>query len=156
MLNKRANQTAMPKIPECDRCQFYSHTCHLICVPHPSGPDGNTCMDFSPDPEYSHLSHFKDFIDLQQRRGLDSNEPFHNPCGTSQHEQLWEPEGASYYAGELIVQPRQRWTREEQLQLLNTHPMFTGRCPQCGSEYEQDYRAVVHWDCPCGWMDDTI
>ena len=70
--------------------------------------------------------------------------------------ELWEPEGASYYAGELIVQLRQRWTREEQLQLLDTHPMFTGRCPQCGSEYERDYRAAVHWACSCGWMDDTI
>ncbi|MGB3265688.1 MAG: hypothetical protein WBA89_17225 [Microcoleus sp.] len=26
-------------------------------------------------------------------------------------EELWEPEGASYYNGELILQPRQRWTR---------------------------------------------
>ena len=26
-------------------------------------------------------------------------------------DELWEPEGASYYNGELILQPRQRWTR---------------------------------------------
>jgi len=26
-------------------------------------------------------------------------------------DELWEPEGASYYGGELILQPRQRWTR---------------------------------------------
>jgi len=26
-------------------------------------------------------------------------------------EELWEPEGASYYGGELILQPQQRWTR---------------------------------------------
>ena len=26
-------------------------------------------------------------------------------------EELWEPEGASYYNGELVLQPRQRWTR---------------------------------------------
>jgi len=26
-------------------------------------------------------------------------------------EELWEPEGASYYNGELILQPQQRWTR---------------------------------------------
>ena len=25
-------------------------------------------------------------------------------------EELWEPEGASYYNGELILQPQQRWT----------------------------------------------
>ena len=146
----------MPKISECDRCRFYSHDYYIVCVPHPSGPDGDTCMDFRPDPEYSRLSHFKNFLGLQQRRGLD-DEPFHNHCGTDHNEQLWEPAGASYYAGELIVQPRQRWTPEEQLQLLDTHPLFTGYCPQCGSEYERDYRAVVHWDCrACGWMDDTI
>lgn len=138
---------AMPKISECDHCLLYSHDYHLICVPHPAGPDGDTCMDFRLDPQCSH-QRFKDFLGLQRRRGSDNDEPFHNPCET---EQLWEPEGASYYAGELLKQPRQRWTREEQLQLLDTHPMFTGRCPQCGSEYERDYRAVVHWDCPdCG------
>jgi len=26
-------------------------------------------------------------------------------------DELWEPEGATYYNGELILQPRQRWTR---------------------------------------------
>ena len=113
----------MPKIPECDRCQFYSHNHHLICFPHPSGPNGDICLDFRPDPEY---------LEGLQRHG--SDEPFSNPCGLHPNEELWEPEGASYYAGELIVQPRQRWTREEQLQRLDTHPMFTGRCPQCGAE----------------------
>jgi hypothetical protein len=44
-------------------------------------------------------------------------------------EELWEPQGASYYNGELILQPKQRWTREEQLWLLDHHPMFTGRYP---------------------------
>ncbi|MEG3941921.1 MULTISPECIES: hypothetical protein [unclassified Microcoleus] len=46
-------------------------------------------------------------------------------------DELWEPEGASYYSGELILQPPQRWTLEQQLELLDTHPLFTGRCPQC-------------------------
>jgi hypothetical protein len=39
----------------------------------------------------------------------------------------WEPEGASYYAGELVISPIQRWTREQKLALLDWHPMFTGR-----------------------------
>ncbi|MCG6135134.1 MAG: hypothetical protein MET45_10785 [Nostoc sp. LLA-1] len=72
-------------------------------------------------------------------------------------EELWQPAGASYYNGELILQPQQRWTPEEQLELLDAHPMFTGKCPQCGYEFERDYTARVHWDCPeCGWMDDTV
>lgn len=32
------------------------------------------------------------------------------------------------YAGEIVIQPVQRWTREQQIALLNWHPMFTGRC----------------------------
>ena len=50
-------------------------------------------------------------------------------------EELWEPEGASYYTGELILQPQQRWTLEEQLELLDTHPLFIGRCPQCSHQF---------------------
>ncbi|WP_414587045.1 hypothetical protein [Scytonema sp. PCC 10023] len=61
------------------------------------------------------------------------------------------------YAGELIAQPRQRWTPEQQLELLDTHPIFTGKCPHCGYEFQRDYTARIHWDCPeCGWADDTV
>ncbi|MEH1962283.1 MAG: hypothetical protein V7L05_20895 [Nostoc sp.] len=75
----------------------------------------------------------------------------------AQAEELWEPEGASYYDGELILQPQQRRTQQQQLELLDTHPMFTGKCPQCGASFDHDYTARVHWDCPeCGWMDDTV
>lgn len=143
---------AMPKLPQCARCRFYAHNYHIVCVPHPSGQDGDICPDFRPDPEYSHIARFKDFLGLQRR----DDEPFSNPFGLHPNEKLWEPEGASYYAGELIVQPRQRWTREEQLELLEHHPIFTGRCPACGGEIERDCRALVHWDCPCGWMDDSV
>lgn len=146
----------MHKIPDCDRCLYYSHNYYLVCVPHPSGPDDDNCPDFSPDPEYSRVTRFKDNLGLQQH-SEDNDQPFHNHCGPDHNEPIWEPAGASYYAGELIVQPRQRRTTEEQLQLLDTHPIFTGTCPQCGSEYEHDYKAVVHWDCSnCGWMDDTV
>jgi hypothetical protein len=72
-------------------------------------------------------------------------------------EELWEPEGASYYNGELILQPRQRWTPEQQLELLDTHPLFTGRCPRCEMTYPQYETPPVHWDCSeCGWMDDSV
>ena len=49
--------------------------------------------------------------------------PFNNPFDSDPDEELWEPEGASYYAGELILQPKQRWTREEQLELLDAPPL---------------------------------
>lgn len=46
-------------------------------------------------------------------------------------DEWWEPEGASYYDNELVINPIQRWTREQQIPLLDYHPMFTGRCPNC-------------------------
>ncbi len=138
----------MPKIPECDRCLFCAHDHHILCALHPSGPGSDTCLDFRPDPELEGKQ-FEDFLGIEE-------ETFENPYSTDLSVEQWEPEEASYYLGELIVQPRQRWTREQQLELLDTHPMFTGRCPQCGSEFDRDYMARVHWDCPCGWMDDAV
>ncbi|AFZ27262.1 hypothetical protein Cylst_5228 [Cylindrospermum stagnale PCC 7417] len=125
----------MPKIPECDRCLFYCHNPHLVCAVHPGGVEGNNCMDFRKDPN----------ADKEQ----------------------WEPEGAryindelvpnrSFYNGEEIIQPHGRWTPQEQLELIDWHPIFTGKCPQCGTAFNRDYVSRVHWDCECGWMDDTL
>ena len=123
------------KIPECDRCLLYAHNPFLVCAVHPSGPKDNSCLDFRLDPNA---------------------------------EELWEPEGARYigdelviertfYNGEEIRQPQRRLTREEQLQLLDTHPLFTGKCPACGSTFDRDYTARVHWDCAeCGWVDESV
>jgi hypothetical protein len=45
----------------------------------------------------------------------------------------------------------------QQLELLDTHPLFTGRCPQCEMTYPKYEQPPVHWDCPeCGWMDDSV
>ena len=72
-------------------------------------------------------------------------------------EELWEPEGASYYNGELILQLRQGWTLEQQLALLDTHPLFTGQCPRWEMTYPKYKTPPVHWDCSaCGWMDDSV
>jgi hypothetical protein len=118
----------MPKIEECNCCLLYAHDPHIICAVHPSGVDGNRCLDFREDP---------------------NAEPV----------ELWQPQGATYYNGELILQPQLRWTQQQQLELLDWHPLFTGRCPRCGYEFERDYTSKVHWDCPnseCGWIDDTV
>jgi hypothetical protein len=146
----------MPKLPECDRCLLYSWDYHLACAIHPTGVEGDSCLDFRPNPELEG-KHFRDFLKLRLRQQDD--EPYSNPHDYLDDDQeLWEPTGVSYYAGELILQPQQRWTREEQLELLDTHPLFTGKCPQCGYQFERDYTACcVHWDCSeCGWMDDTV
>jgi hypothetical protein len=119
----------MPKIVDCNRCRFHTHSAHLICAVFPSGPDEDICAYFSLDPD------------------APAPEP----------EELWEPEGASYYNGELILQPKQRLTRGEQLELLDTHPVFTGLCPECGYKYSEIVPPKVHWDCPaCGWCDDSV
>jgi len=132
----------MPRILNCDRCIFCAHDHHLVCAPHPDGADGDTCLDFETDPKLE-SRRFIDFLGLQQ-------------TDLELDDELWEPQEASFYNGELILQPRQRWTQEEQLELLDTHPMFTGTCPACGAQFEGDYRVLVHWDCPCGWKDDSI
>jgi hypothetical protein len=116
--------------------------------------EGDSCLDFRLDPGLEG-KRFVDFLGLGARQ--QDNEPYSNPFDLEPDEELWEPEGASYYNGELILQPQQRWTREEQMELLDWHPLFTSKCPQCGTLFDRNYRALVHWDCSeCGWMDDTV
>lgn len=144
----------MHKIPECDRCLFCARDYHIVCAIHPTGMEGDTCQDFRPNPELEG-KHFRDFLGLRERR---DSEPYSNPYDYLDDDgELWEPEFACYYDGKLILQPRQKWTREEQLELIDWHPLFTGICPSCGYQFERNYTAQVHWDCPeCGWMDDTV
>ena len=83
--------------------------------------------------------------------------PDFTPDPNAERLELWESEGASYYNGELILQPKQRWTPEEQLERLDYHPMFTGRCPNCEMPFDMKNTPPVHWDCKqCGWMDDSV
>lgn len=139
---------------------------HIVCVPHPYGPDGNSCSDFSPLPDLERKQ-FIDFLCLQRQNRQnveDTDEPFSNWFDVEPDEDQWQPDGAffvngelvlerdrSFYNGEEIIQPHSHWTPEEQLWLLDHHPMFTGRCPECETEMEKDYTARVHFDCPaCG------
>ncbi|MEP0754939.1 hypothetical protein NDA03_22235 [Trichocoleus sp. Lan] len=79
------------------------------------------------------------------------------PDPNAEPEELWEPEGASYYNGELMKQPKPRWTPLQQLEMLDYHPMFTGRCPQCEMPFDMKKTPPVHWDCPhCRWVDDSV
>jgi hypothetical protein len=38
----------------------------------------------------------------------------------------WQPAEVSYYGGELILEPLQRLSLEQRLEMLDTHPLFTG------------------------------
>jgi len=128
----------MSKIYKCDRCLFNAHNPLLVCAIHPSGVESDDYLDFrsAPDAEVS---------------------------------ELWQPEGVRFIDGELVVDREPFYfyydcfpinnylTPEEKVELLDTHPMFTGRCPQCEIPYPQFEQPPVHWDCDqCGWLDDTI
>jgi hypothetical protein len=67
----------------------------------------------------------------------------------------WEPLGSAYYADELVVQPSHYLTTTERLEILDTHPLFTGVCPECGQVIIG--LDLVHYDCElCGWQDESI
>ena len=126
------------KLPECDRCHNFSDSIHLRCAIHPSGFESGSCPDFQEDPQ------------AQQKQakflGLDWVV-----------DQQWQPEGASYYGGEVVITPTQRFTRQQQLELLDWHPFFTGRCSECEQTIVLANSPQIHWDCPhCGWKDDSI
>ena len=126
----------MAKLPCCDRCQLYARTPYLVCTVHPTGIEGDHCPDFQPVPP-------------------GCAKPDDDPLSWYGEENQWQPDGASYYNGELILQPEQRLSLQRRWELLDTHPMFTGRCPQCERTL-QTRSPNVHWDCECGWRDDSI
>jgi predicted RNA-binding Zn-ribbon protein involved in translation (DUF1610 family) len=72
-------------------------------------------------------------------------------------EEQCSPEGYSWYSDHLITNRPSRYTQEQQLAILDSHPFFTGVCPSCGHEFERQNQPKVHWDCPeCGWVDDSV
>jgi hypothetical protein len=127
----------MNTLPECDLCQFYARSTYTVCAVHPFGVDGENCLDFR---EYPNV----------------------------ESEELWEPEGAryidnelllerSYYNSEEVRQPQQQLTPEQQWHILETHPLFTGHCPQCGYQFPPHIPELIHFDCSrCGWIDDSV
>ncbi|MEP0913844.1 hypothetical protein NDI45_23305 [Leptolyngbya sp. GB1-A1] len=126
--------------PQWQLCEFYTHNPHLRCTLHPLGVESEECRDFRATAPRS-----------RQRRIAPQGEQL---CITqaSKAEEQWQPEGAAYYNGELVLQPRQRLLTD-QLDLLDTHPLFTGRCPNCEMPISSTQGVQVHWDClNCGWM----
>ncbi|MBW4552137.1 MAG: hypothetical protein KME35_13670 [Aphanocapsa sp. GSE-SYN-MK-11-07L] len=54
-----------------------------------------------------------------------------------------------------ITQVLARLSRPEQLRVLNTHPLFTGKCPCCGTSVPLSKFPPISWDChQCGWLDE--
>jgi hypothetical protein len=100
---------------------------HLICAIHPYGPPSISCPDFAA------------LASAQVEKGE------------------WEVTVLSYYAGQLVPGFGRVVTVEEQWELVDWHPLFTGVCPECGAVFDQTNLPEVHWDClGCGWKDDTV
>jgi hypothetical protein len=76
----------------------------------------------------------------------------HDPTRHQDPLEQWEPFGASYEGDELEIDAVNRALSRQHL--LGWHPCFTGRCPQCGDAISD--RDEPHWDCPCGWVDDSV
>ena len=88
-----------------------------------------------------------------------------NPCGpagetcddfeaTAQAAAVPEshPLGGGYYAGDWIPQPFPTLTAAEQLALLDWHPQFTGRCPNCEMPIAE--AVAGQWKCGhCEWKE---
>jgi hypothetical protein len=65
----------------------------------------------------------------------------------------WFPVGAAYVDEELVLtQAHFLKTCERNIEIM-IHPSFTGRCPECGNEFDRLQPPPAHWDCDrCGWM----
>ena len=71
-------------------------------------------------------------------------------------EELWSPQGYSWYGDELISDRSSRYSQSEQTQILDNHPFFTGVCPRCRYKFDED-NLPIHYDCPnCSWVDDSV
>ena len=42
----------MPKIDQCDSCQFYGRSNYLVCAIHANGVETDTCIDYRFDADY--------------------------------------------------------------------------------------------------------
>ena len=58
--------------------------------------------------------------------------------------------GYSWYGDELIANRKSRYTKDEQMKILDTHPFFTGLCPDCGYKFEKNSGSVSYKCLVCG------
>lgn len=90
-------------------------------------------------------------------KGVENNycEDFRQDPNIEEEEQ-WCPEGYSWYGDELIPNKPSKYTSDEQLEILDNHPFFTGICPNCSYRFTPN-KQTVHYDCPvCDFVDDSV
>ena len=90
--------------------------------------------------------------------GIDSNRCLDfRPDPNAEIEEQWSLLGYTFYGDELVPLRPSRYTSEEQLEILDNHPFFTGVCPECGYRFDKNNPPEVHYDCPvCGFIDDSV
>ena len=88
--------------------------------------------------------------------GIHPTGPIETPCPDfAEVTEQFEPLGGAYYDGEFVLQPTHYLTTAERLEILETHPFFTGVCPKCRQAISGENQ--VHYDCPnCDYKDDLI
>ena len=101
----------MPKIADCDRCQFYAHNLHIVCAVHPQGVFTEPSRSVVTEPSRSIEGNCLDFRQ-------DPNAPAHEV-------EQWSPLGYYWWDGGLYPIRPKTLTPEEQLQILDTNPIFT-------------------------------
>ncbi|MCT7957308.1 hypothetical protein [Laspinema palackyanum] len=87
----------MPQLPECHSCRYNAHHYVLFCTVHPSGPTGEICHDYHPDPNLKNRQ-FQDFLGLGAP--VDIEAPINN-LYTDAPEENWSPVGWQFVEGEL-------------------------------------------------------
>ena len=66
------------------------------------------------------------------------------PDPNIKEEEQWSRGGYSWYGDELIPNRTSKYTSDEQLEILDTHPFFTGFCPNCGYRFSNN-KQIVHY-----------
>lgn len=103
---------------------------------------------------YAHNPHLICAVHPQGVEGNDCLDFRANPDFEKQ--ELWSPKGYYFYDNNL-VKNSSKYTQIEQLEILDSHPYFTGFCPNCKYHFDLTNPPLVHWDCPnCGWIDDSV
>ena len=127
----------MAKIPDCDRCRFFASSPYLVCALHPGGPETDICPDYSE-------------LDFQTTEEEDPD-----PMGWFSDD--WQPALPGTYLGKTIAEPNTDLSTEDQLALLDWHPIFTGRCPECEMPILPTDPPRIYWDCEhCDWRYDSV
>ena len=63
----------------------------------------------------------------------------------------------AFYNGDRIAPITDRLTIEQKLELLESHPIFTGRCPNCEVPMLETTPPRGHWECgECGWREELV